>query len=84
MDLKPRLHFQQSIQCVKWAASGWMCGPGQMLVWLVHVGFYIPLWFLPLPFHHSGCCAGYMQAKAGCATVLWGALRGGICWEMLL
>lgn len=28
--------------------------------------------------------AGYVKAKAGWATVLWGLIKGGFCWKMLL
>lgn len=78
--------FQQSMWYAKLAVSCWLYGPGSMLVWFMHVSFSVPLWFPDSPFLSiiMADAAGYVKAKAGWATVLWGIIKGGICWEVLL
>lgn len=79
MDLKLRLYFQQSMQCVKWAASGWLCGPGQMLVWCTLASTFL-CGTRPSLSIIVAAVAGYVQVKAGWATVLWGCCEG---WYLL-
>lgn len=51
-----------------------------MLLGFVHVSVSDP----PFPSIMAADAACYVKAKAGWATVLWGLIKGGFCWEVLL